>query len=105
MSMIIQWIKERPARALKIYYGGGRKDAITEKCIECVGTTQEAKRDVPLIHGTVGSTVGAGTGFGCTATLDETGNVLPTGHPDKGKCRDCRACWDKTVEYVDYPKH
>lgn len=46
------WIWERPARALKIYYGGGRKDAITEKCIDCVGTAQEAKKcpctDCPL---------------------------------------------------------
>lgn len=43
MNQITQWIWQRPARALKIYYGGGRKDAITEKCIECAGTTQEAK--------------------------------------------------------------
>lgn len=43
MNQIIDWIWQRPARALKIYYGGGRKDAITEKCIECVGTAQEAK--------------------------------------------------------------
>jgi len=46
------WIFERPARALKIYFGGGRKDAITEKCIDCVGTSQEAKKcvcyDCPL---------------------------------------------------------
>lgn len=39
-----EWINQRPARALKVYYGGGRKDAITEKCIDCVGTTQEAKQ-------------------------------------------------------------
>jgi hypothetical protein len=38
----LKWIYERPARALKIYYGGGRKDAITEMCISCVGTSQEA---------------------------------------------------------------
>ena len=44
MNMITDWIWERPARALKIYFGGGRKDAITEKCIECVGTSQEAKK-------------------------------------------------------------
>lgn len=46
MENIIKWIWERPARALKVYYGGGRKDAITEKCIECVGTSQEAKKCV-----------------------------------------------------------
>lgn len=48
----IRWIYERPARALKIYYGGGRKDAITEMCIGCVGTSQEAAKcqcdDCPL---------------------------------------------------------
>ncbi len=48
----IGWIKERPARALRVYYGGGRKDAITEMCISCVGTSQEAARcvctDCPL---------------------------------------------------------
>jgi len=48
----IGWIKERPARARKIYYGGGRKDAIKEMCISCVGTSQEAKKcecyDCPL---------------------------------------------------------
>jgi len=43
MQMVIEWLLKRPARALKIYYGGGRKDAIIEKCIECVGTSQEAK--------------------------------------------------------------
>jgi hypothetical protein len=48
----IEWIWKRPARALKIYYGGGRKDAITEMCIGCVGTSQEAAlcvcEDCPL---------------------------------------------------------
>ena len=42
-NKIIEWIWARPARALKIYHGGGRKDAISEKCIECAGTSQEAK--------------------------------------------------------------
>jgi len=42
MNQITEWIWNRPARALKIYYGGGRKDAITEKCIECSGSSQEA---------------------------------------------------------------
>lgn len=51
-NKVIAWIWERPARALKIYFGGGRKDAITEMCIGCVGTAQEAKKcvcdDCPL---------------------------------------------------------
>jgi DTW domain-containing protein YfiP len=52
LKQTISWIFDRPARALKVYYGGGRKDAITEKCIDCVGTAQEAKQcvctDCPL---------------------------------------------------------
>ena len=48
----IGWIRERPARALKVYYGGSRSAAITEMCISCVGTSQEAKKcectDCPL---------------------------------------------------------
>jgi len=39
------------------------------------------------------STVGSGKGFVCPARTQ--GN----------ECRDCRACWDKTVESVDYPLH
>lgn len=48
---------------------------------------------LPLIPGTVGSTVGTGTGFLCEAYTRE------------GKCGPCRGCWDKTVEWVDYPQH
>jgi len=48
----IAWIWERPARALKIYFGGSRTAAIQEMCIGCVGTAQEAKKcvciDCPL---------------------------------------------------------
>ena len=43
MKLATEWLFKRPARALKIYFGGGRKDAIIEKCIDCVGTSQEAK--------------------------------------------------------------
>lgn len=45
------------------------------------------------IPGTVSSTVGAGTGFACGA------------YQNGGKCGDCRACWDISVESVDYPQH
>jgi len=44
MHLIIEWIYKRPARALKVYFKGSRAAAITEKCIECAGTTQEAKQ-------------------------------------------------------------
>ena len=43
-QVALNWINARPTRALKIYYGGGRKDAIYENCISCVGSSQEAKK-------------------------------------------------------------
>jgi len=43
MRLVTEWLFKRPARAIKIYYGGGRKDSIIEKCIDCIGTSQEAK--------------------------------------------------------------
>ena len=56
------WIAERPARACQVYYGGSRKAAITEKCIDCVGTAQEAKKcpmtDCPLWPFRPGATKG-----------------------------------------------
>jgi len=48
---------------------------------------------LPMIPGTVGSTVGADTGFACKA------------YTRGGKCGTCRACWDKSVEFIDYPQH
>lgn len=55
--------------------------------------------------GTLGSTIDTDGGFNCTAPLDDKGNELPTNHPDKGKCRDCRACWDPKIETINYKKH
>ena len=48
---------------------------------------------LPSLPGTVGSTVGAGKGYPCPAYTQD------------GECGDCRACWDNSVELVDYPKH
>jgi hypothetical protein len=48
---------------------------------------------VQILPGTVGSTVGAGTGFACPAK--NQGN----------KCGDCRACWNPNVKMVDYKLH
>lgn len=50
-------------------------------------------KTLPSLPGTVGSTVGTGKGWQCPAPKQE------------GECKDCRACWDKTVEWVDYPQH
>lgn len=58
----LQWILERPARAFQVYFGGSRKAAIYEKCIDCVGTAQEAKKcvstDCPLWMFRPGATKG-----------------------------------------------
>ncbi len=47
--------------------------------------------DLPA--GTVGSTVGADTGFQCEA------------YSRGGECGPCRACCKKDVRWVNYPKH
>jgi hypothetical protein len=41
-----------------------------------------------------------------TSTVDfsESKHVCPSSKQG-GKCLDCRACWDKNVSNVDYPKH
>jgi hypothetical protein len=48
---------------------------------------------LPSLPGTVGSTVGANKGFQCPAYTQD------------GECGPCRACWNKSVEWVDYPQH
>ena len=49
---IYEWVWKRPARALKVFFKGSRTAAIHEKCIDCVGSAQEAKlcvcTDCPL---------------------------------------------------------
>ena len=39
-----------------------------------------------------------------TSTVSTSGKTCPAA--DQGnKCRDCRACWDRTINNVTYPKH
>ena len=39
-----------------------------------------------------------------TSTVSTSGKTCPAA--DQGnKCRDCRACWDRTISNVTYPKH
>ena len=45
------------------------------------------------LMGTVSSTVGANIGHACPA------------YSQGGQCGDCRACWNNSVESVDYPLH
>lgn len=50
-------------------------------------------QDATPLAGAVYSTVGAGIGHACPA------------YKQGGNCGDCRACWNKNVETVDYPLH
>jgi hypothetical protein len=45
------------------------------------------------IPGTLSSTVDSGIGHACPA------------YSQGGHCGDCRACWDPTIDNVDYPQH
>ena len=47
----------------------------------------------PIPAGCVGSTVSHGGGHSCPAPQQG------------GNCGDCRACWNKSVKWVDYHKH
>ena len=47
----------------------------------------------PEIPGTVSSGV------------DDSGDHTCPAYTQQGKCGDCRACWNRDVEHVTYPKH
>jgi hypothetical protein len=36
---------------------------------------------------------------------DDATHVTCVAYQQAGKCGDCRACWDKTVQHVTYPEH
>ena len=39
-----------------------------------------------------------------TSSVDADGQRCPARNQGN-ECRDCRACWDRDVQNVDYPKH
>lgn len=39
-----------------------------------------------------------------TATVVTTGHTCPA-YKQGGECKECRACWDRSVPNVSYPKH
>ncbi|GAF89572.1 unnamed protein product [marine sediment metagenome] len=46
----------------------------------------------------------------CTSTIvphadSETTGTICEAYARKGKCADCRACWDKEVSVIAYPQH
>ncbi len=40
-----------------------------------------------------------------TSGVDDAGNHGCPAYTQGGKCGDCRACWDRSVSHVTYPKH
>jgi hypothetical protein len=36
---------------------------------------------------------------------DDATHVTCVAYQQEGKCGDCRACWDKTIDHVTYPEH
>ena len=50
------------------------------------------------MRGHLTSTVEAGTGFECEA------NTRATKDDPGAKCGPCRACWDPTIQNIDYHK-
>jgi hypothetical protein len=50
-------------------------------------------KGIELPEGVQGSTVDTGKGFKCGAYTRD------------GICGPCRACWDKSIEWIDYPSH
>lgn len=51
------------------------------------------RENLAAIPGTVGSTVGVGSGFQCEA------------YSRGGECGPCRACWKREIPSVNYPQH
>lgn len=81
-GMLSEWLAENPQ--------GFPTNLTVRVSVPMVGQAVSAGF---LPTGTVGSTVGSGTGFACPALRQEN------------ECRSCRACWDSTVKSVDYTEH
>lgn len=78
-SMVRDWLRGNPL--------GFPRNLIVRISAAMIG-----QANTPLM-GTVSSTVGANTGHACPA------------YSQGGQCGDCRACWNNSVESVDYPLH
>ena len=86
------WLPTREYGFVREWMGLGRKpDNLT---IRLSAYMMEGKPPTALAKSLGLTTSGARrTGFSCPAS--EQGN----------ECRECRACWDETVENIDYKKH
>jgi hypothetical protein len=78
-ALVRAWVKE---------HGAFPANLVVRVSAPMIG--QESVSNIP---GTQSSTVGAGVGLACEA------------YTRGGHCGDCRACWNKNVESVDYPQH
>ena len=85
------WLPTREREIVKRFQASGK--SFPANLVVRISATMVGKQNGPLPAGTVGSTVGAGTGFICPAK--KQGN----------ECRNCRACWNNSVESVDYTLH
>lgn len=91
LPSILFWLPTHEPKMIRDYLAAGNSfpDNLTVR-ISAPVVGQESFR---LPKGTVGSTVGSGKGWACPARMQ--GNA----------CQACRACWQKSVESVDYPLH
>lgn len=85
------WLPTRERKMVTEWLSSGK--TFPANLIVRISAAMVGQETGPLPKGTQGSTVGANTGHACPAR--NQGNA----------CLDCRACWTKTVESVDYPLH
>ena len=84
------WLPTREQAMVREYFSQGNK--FPRNLVVRVSAAMRGQKIVPPA-GTVASTVGANVGNACPA------------YRQGGKCLTCRACWDNSVESVDYPLH
>ena len=85
------WLPTREQKMVRDYFASGK--TFPENLVVRISAQMIGQENASLPEGTVGSTVSSGKGFQCPARSQ--GNA----------CLDCRACWQKSVESVDYSHH
>ena len=106
---ILQWVEVAQALPWVQFWAPTRERAMVNAARATMGDRWPdnlvVRLSAPMVGGSLSSdlptsSVDGGTGHGCPA------------YTQGGKCDglaaggvDCRACWDPTVENVDYPKH
>jgi hypothetical protein len=85
------WLPTRERTMVRDYLAGNPR-GFPANLVVRISATMIGQDTAPL-SGAVSSTVGAGIGHACPA------------YKQGGNCGDCRACWNNSVESVDYPLH